>query len=227
MYGDANATTFRPDGTITRAEGALVLVRMLYGQDTIDNATVTNRFPDIGQTYLEAQKAITVATNFGLINGYNDGYYRPNNTMTRAEFMKILATFIEKEAKNKGVNGIALKAINQSAKVYCNPVTEYIVNGTVVTEHWALSHVSLLTRLNMTPVSESEKDLRLDKGITRAEVAQLVNYYLLRAPADTSTNTYTGFSDVAISHKLIGDIMEATRNVHQCRITVNGKEAMD
>ena len=66
MYGDAYATTFRPDDTITRAEGALVLVRILFGQETIDNATITNRFPDINETYEEAQKAISVATEFGI-----------------------------------------------------------------------------------------------------------------------------------------------------------------
>jgi len=227
MYGDANATTFRPDNTITRAEGALVLVRILFGQDAINSAAVTNVFPDIGETYLEAQKAISVATNFGIINGYTDGYYRPNRTMTRAELMKILATYMEKDAQRKGIEGLELKATNKLAKVYNNPVTEYIVNGKVVTEHWALAHISLLNRLNMTSVSETETDLRIDKGITRAEVTQLVNYYLLRAPAQVNSNTYIGFSDVSRSHKLAGDIVEATRNTHLFQINSNANEIVE
>ena len=224
MHGDANATTFRPDDTITRAEGALVLGRILLGQDVIDSTQVSSVFPDIGETYLEAQKAITACTSYGIINGYTDGTYKPNRTMTRAEFMKILATFLEKDSANKGVEGLEIKDINRNIKAYNNPVTEYIVNGEVVTNHWAISQITLLARLNMTPVSAFETDLRIDKGIMRAEVAQLVNYYLLRAPANYDLNTYTGFSDVSVEHKLVGDIIEATRNDHHFSITSDATE---
>ena len=57
--------------------------------------------------------------------------------------------------------------------------------------HWAAGYATLLCRLNMTPVSEKNTNLRLDEPITRAEVAQLVNFYLLRAPAATTKGTTT------------------------------------
>ena len=224
MYGDANATTFRPDDTITRAEGALVLVRILLGQDVINNTQVSFAYPDINETYLEAQKAITAATEYGIINGYTDGTYRPNRIMTRAEFMKILASYIEINASRNNIQGLQIKGINEAVKLYNNPVSEYIVNGQIVTNHWAIEEISLLTRLNMTPVNIFETDLRIDKGITRAEVAQLVNFHLLRAPVEVMYNIYTGFSDVSIEHTLIGDILEATRALHNFKITSDGKE---
>ena len=49
----------------------------------------------------------------------------------------------------------------------------------------------------MTSVSKSNKDLRLNDQITRAEVAQLVNFYSFRAPAKLSASTRTNFTDVS------------------------------
>lgn len=224
MYGDANATTFRPDATITRAEGALVLTRILLGQSAIDNVKVTSVYPDLDQTYLEAQKAIIAATSYGIINGYTDGYYRPNQTMTRAEFMKIIAKFIELNADDDGIKGLNIKNVEDSVKLYRDPVLRYAVNGTTVSNHWALEEVTLLVRLNMTAVSSKDKNLRLDEGITRAEVAQLVNFFLLRAPAEVNSRTTTAFSDVNKRHELFADIVEATRKAHDFTITEDGTE---
>lgn len=227
MYGDANATTFRPDDTITRAEGALVLTRILLGQSAIDNVKVTSVYPDLDQTYLEAQKAIIAATTYGIINGYTDGYYRPNQTMTRAEFMKIIASYIELNAEDEGIAGLEIKNLEDSVKIYKDPVLRYAVNGTTVSNHWAIEEVTLLMRLNMTSVSKNNKNLRLDEGISRAEVAQLVNFFLLRAPAEVNSKTTTAFSDLTVNgkkHKLFADIVEATRPAHDFTITEDGTE---
>ena len=212
MFGDKDAPTFRPDDTITRAEGALVLTR-IFGIKTT-SVKVTNTYSDIQETYLEAQKAIVAASNLGIINGYSDGTYRPNEKMTRAEFMKIIASYIEILGDEKNIDGLEVKE-DANIKVYKNSVNK---------NHWAINYVTLLVRLNMTSVSKSSKDLRLDDGITRAEVAQLVNFYLLRAPAKISSSTKIEFIDVARNHALIEDIIEATREEHKFVITADGKE---
>ena len=97
-------------------------------------------------------------------------------------------------------------------------------NGSSVSEHWASPYVTLLSRLNMSGVTEKNKDLRLDVEITRAEVAQLVNFYLFRAPAEVTSKTKSGFSDVKKNHKLFADIIEATRDAHTYTLTLNGTE---
>ena len=66
----------------------------------------------------------------------------------------------------------------------------------------------------MTPLSDDEDEIELDEEITRAEVAQLVNFYLLRAPASVTSKTKSGFSDVSKKHDLFADIIEATREEH-------------
>ena len=213
MFGDKEKPTFRPDDTITRAEGALVLTRIFGISTAYDNSAYN--YPDLDETYLEARKAIIAATEYGIINGYEDGTYKPNKAMTRAEFMKIIANRVAIENED----GFEIKDLESSIKVYDDPTRVYVVNSDYITEHWALEEVSLLARLNMTPLTESKTNLRLDEPITRAEVAQLVNFYLLRAPADVTSKTKTDFSDVNKSHKLFADIVEATREAHTYFIT--------
>ena len=227
MHGDAEADTFRPDDGISRAEGALVLTR-IFGMNT-SKVKVTEVFSDLSETYEEAQKAIVAATKAGLVNGYADGTYRPNQKMTRAEFMKIIAGNIELAAKEEKlsdniVDGLRVKDIEELLKLYKDPTKTYIVNGESIAEHWASPYVTLLARLNMTDLTEKNKDLRLDEEITRAEVAQLVNFYLFRAPAEVTSKTKSGFSDVNSKHKLFADIIEATRAAHTYTLTVEGTE---
>ena len=216
MYGDLGTTNFRPDAGITRAEGALVLAR-IYGLDYL-NTRVTDIFTDLDETYVEAQKAIIAATRAGLINGYTDGSYRPNAKMTRAEFMKILARMVEMNAEDQKVSGLEVKDVENLVKVYQDSTRYYIVDGKKVYSHWALPEITFLARLNMTPLSKDDDELDLDAYITRAEVAQLVNFYLLRAPANVTSKTDTGFSDVSRKHELVGDIIEATREAHTFKI---------
>lgn len=213
MYGDANADTFRPNDGISRAEGALVLAR-IYGLDYLNTKVTNNLFSDLDETYLEAQKAIIAATRAGLVNGYSDGTFRPNEKMTRAQFMSILGRMVEMNADAEGIDGLEVKDLDELVKVYADSTRYYIVDGKRVYSHWALPEITLLARLNMTPLSEGNDELELDGNISRAEVAQLVNFYLLRAPATVNSRTDSGFSDVTRRHSLFADIIEATRDAH-------------
>lgn len=212
MYGDEGANTFRPDDTITRAEGALVLAR-IYGLN-YKSEKVTDVFTDLDETYLEAQKAIVAASKAGLINGYTNGKFKPNESMTRAEFIKILACMIEETAEEEEIEGLEVKDVENNIKVYADSTRYYIVDGKKIYSHWALEEVTLLARLNMLPVTADEPEIELDEEISRAEVAQLVNFYLLRAPASVNSKTKSGFEDVSKKHDLFADIIEATRDAH-------------
>ena len=218
MYGDANGLTFRPDDTITRAEGALVLTR-IFGISTVYDSTDYN-YPDLNETYEEARKAIVAATAMGLLEGYTDGTYRPNQAMTRAEFMAILAREIEYEYGS----GFEIKDIDEAVRIYKDKTRGVSYGNTVVEAKWYLPYLTLLARLNMTTIGTGSNDLRANEPITRAEVAQLVNFFLLRAPAEVSRSTNSGFIDVTSRHSLFADIVEATRAAHDFSITEDGTE---
>ena len=219
MYGDKDTKTFRPDATITRAEGALVLTR-IFGISTIYDSN-TYAFPDLNETYLEARKAVIAATKYGLIQGYPDGTYKPNKSMTRGEFITILARQIEEEYGE----GFEVKDEESSIKVYKDKTRIYYISENEYYDaHWSIAYATLLARLNMTPLTEDSTNLRVDAPITRAEVAQLVNLYLLRAPAEVSSSTKVSFPDVSKRHELFADIVEATRKAHTYSITEDGTE---
>ncbi len=219
MYGDRNAPTFRPDDTITRAEGALVLTR-IFGISTNYDARSYD-FPDLDETYLEARRAIRAAKAYGLIEGFPDGNYYPNKTMTIGEFMTIIARQLELEEEE----GFEVKEADELIKIYKDKNRiYYLSDNELYNAHWSAGYATLLCRLNMAPVEEKNTNLRLDNPITRAEVAQLVNFYLLRAPAAVTRSTTTKFTDVSRNHKLFGDIVEATRPAHNWSLTEEGTE---
>ena len=220
MLGDLESPTFRPDDGISRAEGALVLAR-IFGISYSGTHVEGNEFSDIKTTYMEAQKAIVASTKIGLIAGFQDGTYRPNEKMTKSQFMKIIASYVEVKAKEDGIEGLEIKDLEKSIKIYKNPISSKSGKTTYASDHWAVPYITLLIRLNMTPVSNSNLSLGLDEEITRAEVAQLVNYYLFRTPANDEK---TDFEDVSKKHKLYGDIVEATMPAHTYSFTSDTSE---
>ncbi|ULO05928.1 S-layer homology domain-containing protein [Paenibacillus sp. 19GGS1-52] len=79
--------TFQPNRTVTRAEFAVMLMKVLKTQDA--GAQLT--FTDTAKIGAWAQTAIAQAVRAGIITGYEDGGFRPNAEITRAEMAVILA----------------------------------------------------------------------------------------------------------------------------------------
>jgi hypothetical protein len=77
---------FSPDRHVTRAEFAAMIVRGL-GLKPLDGATA---FSDVRPTDRFAS-AIHTARHYGLIVGYEDGTFRPNDKITREQAMTIAA----------------------------------------------------------------------------------------------------------------------------------------
>lgn len=79
--------TFKPNQTVTRAEFSVMLMNALKPQGA--GAELT--FTDTGKIGAWAQKAVAQAVQAGIINGYEDGTFRPNAEITRAEMASMLA----------------------------------------------------------------------------------------------------------------------------------------
>ncbi|RKP51451.1 hypothetical protein D7Z26_16810 [Cohnella endophytica] len=91
--------TFKPNRTVTRAEFAVMLMNALKPQG--DGAEL--KFTDKEKIGSWAQKSVAQAVYAGVINGYEDGSFRPNAEITRAEMAAIIA-------KALGQNGGAAEA---------------------------------------------------------------------------------------------------------------------
>ena len=87
----------RPQGNITRAEVATIFFRLLSEETRAANLATTNSFTDVSQG-MWFNTAISTLEGMGTLNGYEDGSFRPDDYITRAELVKIAAGFDEKGA---------------------------------------------------------------------------------------------------------------------------------
>ncbi len=83
--------TFRPNEPVTRLQWISFLVRALHLQG--EGARLN--FTDKGEIPAWGQSDVAVAVANGLISGYPDGSFRPNQEITRAEMVSILARILK------------------------------------------------------------------------------------------------------------------------------------
>jgi len=145
-----------PEGNITRAEVATIFFRLLKDEVRDANFTSTNSFSDVnaGQWF---NNAISTMAKMGIVKGYDDGTFRPNEGITRAEFAAIAARFDRTSAQ---------------------PIYFTDTYG-----HWATDEISRAARngwINGYP----DGSFKPDQRITRAEAMALINRVLHRSPAD-------------------------------------------
>lgn len=77
--------TFLPERTVSRAEFVVMALRFAEIVPTVGES----RYSDVSQTHWAANY-IQTATQYGLISGYSDGTFRPEQYITRAEAVTIL-----------------------------------------------------------------------------------------------------------------------------------------
>lgn len=143
----------RPQGNITRAEVATIFFRIMGDVSRDKYATSQNDYSDVelGDWY---NNAISTATAAGIVKGYEDGTFRPDNAITRAEFATIAARFIS--AKYEGGNMF-----------------------TDIDEHWAMEYINRACKYGWVN-GYGDGTFIPDKNITRAEAMTLVNTVLGR-----------------------------------------------
>lgn len=89
------AKTFEPNTTMTRAQAAQVIYNLARSNSKYQlTETTSKRFSDVpasGQWYSEA---VTWAANTGVVNGYDNGRFGPNDIITREQFAKIVYGYL-------------------------------------------------------------------------------------------------------------------------------------
>ncbi|MGB3612287.1 MAG: DUF3747 domain-containing protein [Elainellaceae cyanobacterium] len=92
VAGFSEDNTFRPGQTLTREQLVSMVVEALNTLPDADmtlSATGNNPYPDVDGSRWSAAK-IKFARDNNIISGYQDGTFRPTQTVTRAEMMAIL-----------------------------------------------------------------------------------------------------------------------------------------
>ena len=147
--------TVQPEGEITRAEACTIFFRLLTDSSRDYYFSKTNDYTDVnaGDWF---NNAISTLSNAGIVTGYNDGTFRPNQPITRGEMAKIIANFAN---------------LSKGGKTFSD-----------LSGHWSKTYVELAAG-NGWIAGYPDGSFRPDQKITRAETVTMINRVLERVPA--------------------------------------------
>ena len=148
----------KPNNQITRAEVATIFYRLLEDEVRDEYDTTTNDFSDVTADSWYNQTVSTLA-RMGIVKGYEDGTFRPNEPITRAEF-----------------GAIATRFFAETGATY-EPGTFTDVTG----DEWFANAIQDAVNLGLIG-GYPDGTVRPNNNITRAEACAIVNRTLGRVP---------------------------------------------
>ena len=188
--------TVKPAGNITRAETAAILFRLMDEGSRKTYYSTTSGFRDVasGSWY---NTYVATLNNAGVITDSSNGYFRPNEAITRAELAAMLAKFSETTGAANYFNDVSAK-------------------------YWAANAIAICAKLGWI-TGYPDGTFRPDKNVTRAELMAMINRATGRAPksADAFLPGMKTWSDNTADKWYYLDVQEAT-NSHS--YTVKGSE---
>ena len=147
--------TVRPNASITRAETAQMLYRLLTDEARKEYQTSRSAYTDVptGQWY---STSVATLSSMGVITGYPDGTFRPNASITRAEFATLLSR----------LSGVS---------------TTRSASFSDVSTHWARKAIAAVSAEGWVS-GYPDGTFRPNANITRAEAMAMLNRMLGRLP---------------------------------------------
>ena len=190
--------TVRPEGSITRAEVATIFFRLLTDESRDKFWSQTNDYTDVPADAWY-NNAVSTLSNAGILDGYEDGTFRPDGNITRAEFATITARFLE--ASYDGGNRFP------------------DIDG-----HWAAEYINEAANAGIVDGYE-DGTFRPQQNITRAEAVTMVNRTVDRHPdADHLLDNMVTWPDNPESAWYYAQIQEAT-NAHAYTMHTDQEDA--
>ena len=196
---------FKPENNMTRAEAAAIFARNIAERKGENISSGKSSFTDVNSK-LWYNNSIAYLEKYNIISGYNDGTFRPEEQITRAEFvtmcMRFYGMFEDITASNKNIFNDVPKS------------------------HWASGYIYNAIAMKWIE-GYADGTFKPDSNITRAEVVAIVNRVLDRA-ADTeyisknisTVNKFTDLKDK--SYWAFYEILEAA-NTHIAVQSANGE----
>lgn len=155
---------FEPDRAITRAEFAAILVRGLglmrpgVGQDRVNDVNRQNWYYD----------SVAIASDYGLIAGYGNGKFGPNDPITREQAMVMIARAMQ----------VTRLEVNTSQEETSSILAGYNDAGTAA--DYARPGIAACVKTGLIS-GRGQNTLAPKDNITRAEVAVMVQKLLQKS----------------------------------------------
>jgi len=144
--------TFRPDELLTRAEAAQIFYNLALNQTDVGRPAVIEEYPDVAE---DKWYSIAIANLGGwkIITGYPDGTFRPEEDISRAEFVTIAVRFT---------------GISSSGRRFIHDVPA---------NHWAFGYIAAAMDKGIV-AAYSDGSFGPENKVTRAEAVTMVNRIL-------------------------------------------------
>lgn len=201
---ESGAPYFDPMGVATREDVAAALVRTLGYPDEWQVESILNRFGDAADISPKVMVDVALAVDKGLMNGYEDGTFRPKATLTRAEAAVILYRAVYGPLSNNDSDAV-------SKPPSYPPITDFSLAvgwyGTVsqTTEPNLViegaSSVSLTTDAENTTTGARLQDLSLDLSQAKNLMIRLyvediarLSKFEIRLSSDSRMASYLGYT---------------------------------
>ncbi len=173
--------SFRPSNSLTRAEAAVILSKILLVQP--ENKTYTSNFSDVNSSDWY-NNYVCFLSEQGIINGYTDGTFKPNANITRAELVALVA----KALKIKG------------------NYTNYFSDTAGM---WASNSISAINSFGWIK-GYTDGTFKPNANITRAETTVFLNAVLGRTPVSVSVSeSKKVFNDISPNDWFYSSVIEA------------------
>jgi ELWxxDGT repeat protein len=145
--------SFGPNGTITRAEFAAVMIKAVPNAAVIRSAP---NFTDVPANYW-AKGAIAKAYSLGFLSGYPGNVFRPNQPISKAQALTILAN-------------------SQSFQAAANPeaVLQPVYNDAAEIPAYARGPIASATGANLVVNYPNVRQLQPNRNLSRGEAAALL-----------------------------------------------------
>lgn len=180
--------SFRAEGAITRAEAAAIFARAVVGGFN-SNQTYSNPYSDVNSGAWYANYVGFLASK-GIVKGYEDGAFYPEQTITRQEYAAMIAR---------------LGAVAQMTN---SPFSD------VSSANWGANEIYTVQTKGLIE-GYPDGTFRPDNSITRAEAVRITNKYLNRGVDKiglSGLDDYNKFNDLTTAHWAYYDIIEAANN---------------
>ena len=174
-YGDG---TFRPEQQVTRGQFAAILSR-LYGSTAVNSSTAS--YKDEAHFPSWAVDDIGRVSALGLMQGYNDGTFRADRAVTRAEAAAIIARWAKLDLSGE------------------------FVGFTDTHGHWASAAIAAAAKAKLVD-GYKDGSFAPDRELSRAEAVVLIHRLIGRSAQNDQTPRW---SDVPRTHWAFGEIQAA------------------
>ncbi len=168
-YSDGS---FKPENNVTRAEASQMFYNISKDKS---NGNLDYYFTDLNTSDWYYNSVYYLASR-GILNGYSDKTIRPNNYITRAEFIKIATNII-------GFNNIDTS----------------IDFSDIKNTDWHYDYIKAGSSLNLISGYENGT-FRPNDYITRAEAIKIIDYMLGRTIEDSDKYLDVYFNDVTYTY---------------------------